>query len=126
MHDLDDEELKREFKALEYRFIKRFQKKPALEAILLLIGFQESPLLKHSQSKEEKLDLINLGMLTVLSCLGIFHRRSSESGWPEFEPAEVPAEADREKLIRRGIVAYFREHDLPGTDVVDSSTTAPE
>ena len=112
MEEIDDEVLNREFKALEYRFIKRFQKKPALEAMLLLIGFQESPLVKHSQSKEEKLDLINLGMLTVLSRLGVFIRRNGENGWPEFEPCEVPENPNREQLIRRGIVVYFREHDL--------------
>lgn len=101
-----------EFKKLEYEFIRRFKKKPALEAMLLLIGYQESPLVKHSQSKEEKLDLINLGLLTVLSRLGLFRRRTGENGWPEFDPTDLQADGDREKLIRKGMVLYFRESGL--------------
>ncbi len=108
-----EEGLHQEFKKLEFEFIRRFKKKPALEAMLLLIGYQESPQVKHSQSKEEKLDLINLGLLTVLSKLGLFRRREGENGWPAFEPTEAVApEMDREKLIRQGMVLYFRETGL--------------
>lgn len=109
---VDETQLLEEFKKLEYEFIRRFKKKPALEAMLLLIGYQESPLVKHSQSKEEKLDLINLGLLTVLSRLGLFRRRTGENGWPVFDPTDLQAEGDREKLIRRGMVLYFRETGL--------------
>ena len=99
-----------EYKTIEYRFIQRFKKKPSLEGILLLIGYQESPQTKTSQSKEEKLDLINLGLLTVLAKLGYFTKKSvSESGWPEFEPSGLSMDQDRETLVRKGIVAYFRE-----------------
>ena len=114
-----DEALRLEYKKLEYAFIKRFGKKPAPEAMLLLIGYQESPQVKHSQSKEEKLDLINLGLLTVLSRLGFFRRRQDENGWPAFDPLDKIADGDREELIRRGMVHYFRESGLlndPGTD----------
>jgi hypothetical protein len=107
-----DEALRLEYKKLEYAFIKRFGKKPAPEAMLLLIGYQESPLVKHSQSKEEKLDLINLGLLTVLSLLGFFRRRNGENGWPAFDPLNKIADGDREQLIRKGMVLYFRESGL--------------
>jgi len=113
------EQIQLEFKLLEFAFIRRFKKKPALEAMLLLIGYQESPQVKHSQSKEEKLDLINLGLLIVLSRLGFFRRRQDENGWPAFDPLDKIADGDREELIRRGMVHYFRESGLlndPGTD----------
>lgn len=108
----DDALFQLEFKKLEYEFIRRFKKKPALEAMLLLIGYQESPQVKHSQSKEEKLDLINLGLLTVLSGLGLFRRLPGTDGWPRFEPCGDASEGDREKLIRKGILLYFRDSGL--------------
>ena len=98
------------FKSLEFRFIQQFKKKPSLEGILLLIGYQESPQTKNSQSKEEKLDLINLGLLTVLCKLGYFKRKeNSETGWPEFEPSDLIIPEDRESLVKKGIVEYFSE-----------------
>lgn len=114
-----DEQLLQEFKKLEYAFIRRFKKKPALEAMLLLVGYQESPQVKHSQSKEEKLDLINLGLLTVLSRLGFFRRREGENGWPAFEPLDKIADGDREQLIRRGMVLYFRESGWPDASQIN-------
>ena len=112
---MEKEKAEMEFKTLEYRFIQRFKKKPSMEGILLLIGYQESPQLKTSQSKEEKLDLINLGLLTVLSRLGYFRRKNSDSGWPEFEPTDLQvteAAEEKENLVKRGIVEYFRESDF--------------
>ena len=106
---MEKEPAELEYKALEFRFIQRFKKKPSLEAILLLIGYQESPEVKTSQSKEEKLDLINLGLLTVLEGLGYFRKKESSSGWPEFEPSDKPMEAEKEFLVRKGIVEYFRK-----------------
>jgi hypothetical protein len=91
---------------------RRFKKKPSLEAILLLIGFQESPEIKNSQNKEEKLDLINLGVLTVLEKQGFFKKVASDSRWPAFEPTEKKTEADKEILIKKGIIHYFSENPI--------------
>ena len=109
---MEQDNTEMEFKSLEFRFIQRFKKKPSMEGILLLIGYQESPTVKNSQNKEEKLDLINLGLLTVLAAQGYFRRKKSETGWPEFEPTDLQIGEDREKLIRKGIVAYFRESGI--------------
>jgi hypothetical protein len=104
--------IEKEFKVLEYQFIRRFKKKPALEAILLIVGYQESPLVKNSQNKEEKMDLINLGLMAVLCEMGLFHRTGTREGWPTFEPLGTPSPGDRESLIRRAIVLYFRRSGL--------------
>jgi len=100
----------KEFKMIEFQFIKRFKKKPTLEGILLLIGFQECPESKLSRDKEEKLDLINLGMLIVLEKMGYFKRIKSDTTWPAFEPTEQKAEENKETIVRRGIVEYFRNY----------------
>jgi hypothetical protein len=104
------ETIDKEFKTIEFQFIKRFKKKPTLEGILLLIGFQECPESKLSRDKEEKLDLINLGMLVVLERMGYFKRVKSDTTWPAFEPTEQRAEENKEAIVRKGIVDYFRNY----------------
>jgi hypothetical protein len=108
-----EESLEKQFKTVEFQFIRRFQKKPSLEGILLMIGYQESPEIKNSQNKEEKLDLINLGVLTVLEMQGFFKRIPSETRWPAFEPTDKKTEEDREQIIKRGIIQYFKENMEP-------------
>lgn len=104
--------LESEFKLVEFQFIRYFKKKPTLEAILLMIGFQECPTTKKSRDKEEKVDLINLGVLVVLEKLGFFKKMVSENEWPQFEPTEKKSTEDKEILIRRGIVQYFKDNAL--------------
>lgn len=99
-----------EFKSIEFQFIRRFQRKPSLEAILLLIGFQECPTSQLTRDKEEKVDLINLGLLTVLERLGHFRKIPSDTGWPAFEPTELKPEDEKEITVKKGIVKYFRDN----------------
>lgn len=105
-------DLEKEFKSIEFQFIRRFKKKPSMEAILLLIGYQESPQTKKRHDKEEKLDLINLGVLTVLARQGYFEKTGSEQGWPSYEPTEKPLSEDKELVIKKGIVDYFKADGL--------------
>lgn len=106
------QEIEKAFKGIEYQFIKRFNKKPTIEAILLMIGFQECPQTKTNLSKEEKLDLVNLGTLTVLSQLGYFIKTSAPGEWPTFEPIPSPKEDDYDFLIKKAILHYFKEFPL--------------
>lgn len=102
-----------EFKAIEFQFIRKFKRKPTLEAILLLIGFQECPNSDLKRDKEEKVDLINLGVLIVLEKLGFFVRtKGKDTDWPQFEPTNQTSEEDKEVLIKRGIVIYFKDNSL--------------
>lgn len=110
--DESRQEIERTFKGIEYQFIKRFNKKPTIEAILLMIGFQECPQTKTNLSKEEKLDLVNLGTLTVLSQMGYFIKTSAPGEWPEFEPIPSPKEDDYDLLIKKAIIRYFQEFPI--------------
>jgi len=108
----EPKQLETDFKAVEFQFIRRFQKKPTLEAILLMIGFQECPQTSLKRDKEEKVDLINLGVLAVLEKLGFFRRVPSEGEWPQFEPTDLQSTEDKEILVRMGIVRYFKDNQL--------------
>lgn len=109
---MDSSQIEKEYKAVEFQFIRRFQKKPSLEAILLMIGFQECPSTTRKRDKEEKLDLINLGTLVVMEKLGFFRRINQPGEWPEFEPTERQSTEDKMSLMRRGIVLYFRDSGI--------------
>lgn len=110
MSETDLSLLEKDFKRVEFQFIKRFQRKPSLEAILLMIGYQECPISKQSRDKEEKVDLINLGVLVVLEKLGYFRRVISDSGWPAFEPTDLKTTEDKEIAVKKGIVKYFNDN----------------
>ena len=109
---METKTLEGEFKAIEFQFIRRFKRKPTLEAILLMIGYQECPNTKLNRDKEEKVDLINLGVLVVLEKLGYFKRVPSDNDWPQFEPTEKKSTDEKELIVKAGIVQYFKENEL--------------
>lgn len=109
---MNPDKFEQEYKAVEFQFIRRFQKKPSLEAMLLMIGFQECPSSTRKRDKEEKLDLINLGTLVVLEKLGFFRRVNKPGEWPEFEPTEKQSTEEKMSLMRQGIVRYFKDSGI--------------
>src|SRR5213083_3051984 len=57
---------------LEAKLVERFGKKPDLEAVLFLIGMQETGFIKQKITKEQKQDLIHVAVCTVLSQSGYY------------------------------------------------------
>src|SRR5215218_9266466 len=71
---------------LEERMLQRFGKKPDVESILYLIGIQELGDIRKKFSKEQKQDLMHVGICTVLLPGGYYELTSvDEDGWPHFE-----------------------------------------
>ena len=75
-------------------------------------SIDQQPLSVHiwTRDKEEKLDLINLGVLIVLEKLGYFQKIVSDSNWPAFEPTDKRSEENKELIIKQGIVEYFKDY----------------
>lgn len=104
-----------DFEWLQVRhFVKNALKKdklPDMEAILLLIGIQESMIFKESYSKEEKQDLMHVGTCHLLSSLGYYAFSGRDSdGWPYYEQIKViKAEGyqQQERLLKECIIRYF-------------------
>lgn len=87
-------------------------KKPAdLNTILFLIGVQELGRGKETFSKEEKQDLIHLGVCKVLSISGYYRLEGlDKDGWPHWVPDQnIPhlALGDQEKLLKLNAIDYF-------------------
>ena len=87
-------------------------KKPAdLNGVLFLIGVQELGQGHKVFSKEEKQDLIHLGVCKVLSQDGFYHLHGSDKdGWPIWKVVQkIPhlTLSEQEKLLKINVIEYF-------------------
>lgn len=106
-----DYALELRWKAVLAHLEQTFGEEIDLEAILFLIGVQELGAGYGRFKKDEKLDLIHIGICTVLEPYGYyrFSHRDSE-GWPHYETIrKLPyLKADEQKMwMKRAIIEYF-------------------
>lgn len=103
-----------EWQRLLYKFKKNFHKKPDLQEMIFLIGVQEVGSIHQAFTKEEKEDLMHVGVCTLLSPLGYYSFRGrDEDGWPHFTQNEdIPPLKldDQEYLLKQMILRYFDEN----------------
>ena len=101
---------------LEAKLAERFGKKPDMEAILFLIGMQETGFIRNKITKEQKQDLMHVAICTVLSPGGYYAFEGKDNdGWPHFRQLkEVPPMAlpEQEAFLKDHILLYFQEHDF--------------
>lgn len=81
--------------------------------IIFLIGVQELGQNHRSFSKEEKIDIMHIGLCAILSPFGFYvYEGRDKDGWPHWKSVKkLPAlsEKDREVLIKEAIVTYFKD-----------------
>lgn len=98
--------------AVEKMVFKRFGEKLDEQTILFIIGLQELGKGDADYKKEEKLDIIHIGVCTVLSQFGYYESIGlDDDGWPHFKnikklPNEIQGER-QENLIKQAIIKYF-------------------
>lgn len=96
---------------LEEKFMKRFDKKPDVEAILFLIGIQEIGNFKKKFSKEQKQDLMHVAVCSLLSQSGYYKSEGiDEEGWPHFAQLKALPEynmIEQENFLKDHILLYF-------------------
>ena len=109
-------EFKEKWLTLEQKFILRFNKVPKLEGILFLIGLGEYNGNLENFSKEEKQNLIHLGLCTVLSYSGYYSLSHIDSeGWPHYTADSdlVFMELEeQEDLIKQHVMNYFEQTEF--------------
>jgi hypothetical protein len=66
------DDLQQRWWTLEAKLVERFGKKPDLEAVLFLIGMQETGFVQEKISKEQKQDLMHVAVCTVLGSSGYY------------------------------------------------------
>src|SRR5687768_16171889 len=87
-----------------------------LNAVLFLIGVQELGKGNRTFSKEEKQDLMHLGICKVLSLSGYYELEGIDSdGWPHWKLVKKLPHFDlleQEKLLKLQVMEYFeKEYD---------------
>jgi len=87
---------------------------PDLQAILFLLGIQESGVMKDTYTKEEKEDLMHIAICSLLSREGYFEFvGNDQDGWPHFKQIRgISAEGvkHQEVLLKQKVIQYFQEN----------------
>jgi hypothetical protein len=98
---------------LEAKLVERFGKKPDLEAVLFLIGMQETGYVVGKISKEQKQDLMHIAVCTVLGQSGYYIKEGNdEEGWPHYKQLkELPTHdlREQENFIKDHVLLYFEQ-----------------
>lgn len=96
---------------LEEKLLQKFGKKPNIEAILFLIGLQETGFISEKLKKEQKQDLMNVAVCTLLAQSGYFIlEKIDKDGWPHFKQLkEIKIESvfEQEDFLKDHILLYF-------------------
>ena len=91
---------------------KQFDIDIDLNGVLFLVGIRERGLAFQPFTKEEKLNLINLGSCTLYQEMGLIEKTGTdEDGWPLFNQktlAPVIPEERKNKILQDCALSYFR------------------
>lgn len=100
------------------RTAMRRETTPDLNTVLFLIGIQELGRWKRDFTKEEKQDLMHIGVCSLLSQDGFYEFVGrDEDGWPHFRQClEMQPESanEQEKRLKRNAIQYFKISDEEG------------
>lgn len=107
-----EEDLKEKWAQVMELVKLRFDEKLDEQTILFVIGLQELGLGMRVYKKEEKLDIIHIGICTVLMPFGYYKLiGKDDEGWPHFKnikklPNDVSGEFQI-NYLRKAIINYF-------------------
>ena len=110
---MDMEDLNEKWAQLTKWFEKAFGMESDPESILFIVGVQELGLGVKEFNKTQKIELIHIGVCSILIPLG-FYRMShrDEDGWPHFENIKklpVLKGNEQDQFMKEALVAYFNE-----------------
>ena len=107
-----NDDLQQRWWNLEAKLVERFGKKPDMEALLFLIGMQETNFIKQKITKEQKQDLMHLAVCTVLMPSGYYELSEvDEDGWPHFRQLRPMPDLhawEQENFLKDHILLYFQ------------------
>jgi hypothetical protein len=101
---------------LEEALMQRFEKKPDLNAILMLIGVQETNQVGNKFTKEAKQDLMHVGICTVLQPSGYYKfSHKDDEGWPHYDQQKslpIMDMIEQEHFLKDHVLLYFQNQNL--------------
>jgi hypothetical protein len=109
-----NDDLQARWWALEAKILERFGKKPDMEAVLFLIGINETGFIKEKITKEQKQDLMHVAVCSLLSQSGYYILEGKdEEGWPHFKQLkELPVlnVIEQENFLKDHVLLYFEKN----------------
>lgn len=101
---------------LEAKLVERFGKKPDLEAILFLIGIQETQLPQKDFTKEQKQDLMHVAVCSLLADSGYYELEHKDAeGWPHYRQLKPMPELnamEQENFLKDHVLLYFSKNGI--------------
>jgi hypothetical protein len=113
---LAKDDLQQRWWTLEAKLVERFGKKPDMEAVLFLIGMQETGFIKEKITKEQKQDLMHVATCSLLIQSGYYELLGKDKdGWPHFKQIKtlpVLSAFEQENFLKDHILLYFETHQF--------------
>ena len=112
-----DIQLKERWEVLVEKLSSQFSDKDPLdlESIIYLVGVQELGQIHRKYKKDEKLDLMHIGICRLLEPYGYYEfDYFDEDGWPHYTVKEElpPLKAGEQSvLMKEALVGYFLEKE---------------
>ena len=111
-----NDDLQARWWALEGKILERFGKKPDMEAVLFLIGINETGFIQEKITKEQKQDLMHVAVCSLLAQSGYYILEGKdEEGWPHFKQVkELPAlnMIEQENFLKDHVLLYFEKNEF--------------
>lgn len=105
-------DIKTEWNKVSQMVEQRFGEQLDEQTILFIIGLQELGINNENFKKEEKVDIIHIGLCTVLSKYGYYQCiGKDDDGWPHFKnikklPNKTKGEFES-ALLKKAIIEYL-------------------
>lgn len=88
---------------------------PDLNIVLLMIGIQELGHWRKNFTKEEKQDLMHIGVCRLLEYEGYFEFVGRDAdGWPHYKPLrvlDIKGEKVQERILKEKAIQYFKDYE---------------
>ena len=106
-----DLEFEKKWRETVQKISENFEETIDLQSILFLIGIQELNLGYQKLTKDQKLDVIHIGLCSVFEPYGYYKSLGNDKdGWPHFESTKkFPklSEKEQDRIIKEAIIDYF-------------------
>ena len=106
-----DYAFEKDWNTLVAKMTDRFGEEPDVTTMVFAVGLQEAGQGARRYKKDEKMDLMHVGVCTLLEPLGHYIREGEdEDGWPHFtlgDPLPALSSAEQETMMKRALLDYF-------------------
>jgi hypothetical protein len=113
---LVEDDLQQRWLQLQQKLMERLGKTPNLEAVLFYIGVQEAGLPPKTFTEQEKADLLQVAVCTILVPAKYYELMwVDDTGWPHFKQLERVPEMkseERERFLLPFVLKYAEKNKL--------------